>query len=88
MATRRSRAVYDNPVYRAARRRLKAQMDAGEPCHKCGAPASTVDHVPPLSTFPDPREWVGDLLAACARCNFGHGLNRKSRRGGRVTYRR
>jgi hypothetical protein len=56
-------------AYRAARARLLASSPA---CWRCGEPATTADHVPPLRTFADPAEWRGVLRPACARCNYGH----------------
>ena len=45
---------------------------AGSPsCWKCGRPATTADHVPPLRAFADPSQWRGELKPACAKCNYG-----------------
>ena len=77
--------MYDDARYRAARKSILATE---QPCHKCGRRATTIDHVPPLSSVADPRTWQGELLPACKKCNYGHGLNRKTLKGGRVTYRR
>lgn len=51
------------------RRRRKAVL--GEPCIWCGAPATTGEHLPPLSAYP-PGEWQGSIYPACAKCNFGN----------------
>ena len=56
------------PTYRRARAALLA---GGPPCWRCGAPATTADHDPPLATFDDPAQWRGRLMPACARCNYG-----------------
>ena len=72
-------------------------LKGGADCWRCGAPATTIDHVPPLSTAPSPELWEGELRPACKTCNYGHGLGAKRRRGrrlpvgqtpGRVEYRR
>ena len=80
--------MYDDASYR----RRRKEILAGSPtCWRCGAAATTVDHVPPLSTVEDPAHWEGELRPACGPCNFGHGLRRdpqKGRRRGPVTYRR
>jgi len=67
------RREYDHR-YRAKREKL-----LGQPCVWCGAPADTADHVPPLKSFP-PGEWVGELLPACKKCNFGRRSERATRR--------
>jgi 5-methylcytosine-specific restriction endonuclease McrA len=55
-------------AYQQERARLLA---AGPACVYCSAPATTADHRPPLSSFADPADWVGELVPACKRCNFG-----------------
>lgn len=54
------------PAYVTARRHLLADQP---PCWKCGALATTADHVPPLRAFTSPAAWVGELRPACLRCN-------------------
>lgn len=46
---------------------------AGLPCWKCGRPSDSVDHDPPLSSFPHSSLWVGRLMPACRPCNFADG---------------
>ncbi len=44
------------------------------PCHVCGErPGTSVDHVPPLSSFPMPEMWVGRYLPACLPCQRQEG---------------
>lgn len=58
--------------YGAEYRRRRALVLEGNPrCHRCDAPATTADHVPPLRAFADPADWRGELLPACATCNYG-----------------
>ena len=66
-------AAYRTSAYVAAKRSLRGQR-----CHICGAPSDTVDHDPPLSSFPDWRSWKGRLRPACRRC--------QNRQGGRVVH--
>lgn len=59
--------------YRQARAALLA---SGPACWKCGAPATTADHDPPVSE-------VGphlNLRPACGKCNYGDGARLKGQR--------
>ena len=63
---------YDS-AYRRARARILA---SGPPCHYCGAPADTVDHVVPVASGL-PRRILnapGNLVPACQGCNSRRGL--------------
>lgn len=51
-------------------------------CEVCGAPATNVDHIVPVSERPDLLLVRANLRATCARCNFG----RVSGRLGRMAY--
>ena len=73
MARGRTPRAYDHPVYRNAKRRM-----GGLPCHWCGEPADTVDHVVALAD--GGSNTLDNLVPACRRCNF--------QRGGRVGGRR
>lgn len=43
-------------------------------CFYCKlVPADTLDHNPPLDTFPSPDLWVGKLIPSCAKCNYSKG---------------
>lgn len=53
--------------YRRARGVLLA---SGPMCVYCRVkPATTADHVPPLSSFKHPELWQGELVPACKPCN-------------------
>ena len=57
--------------YRKARKELLASRPL---CYWCKEkPATTADHEPPLSAFPDPSLWRGVLLPACLSCNSSRG---------------
>jgi 5-methylcytosine-specific restriction endonuclease McrA len=60
------RQAYSDPRYREARDRLR-----GQPCHWCGKPGNTVDHLMPISRggTNDPS----NLVSACAHCNEARG---------------
>ena len=66
---------YNHPVYRDAKRRLR-----GLPCHYCGKPSNTIEHLKPIAlggtSTPD------NLVAACSSCNYSRGavLGNKLRR--------
>ena len=61
--------------YRRARGLLLA---SGPMCVYCRVkPADTADHVPPLSAFPHPELWQGELVPSCLSCN--------SRMGAKIT---
>jgi len=66
-------------AYRKARAAL---LERGPLCVWCRErPATTADHVPPLASAPSPELWVGDLVPACATCNYARG-GRMTRRAG------
>ena len=75
------RREYDSISYRRARRNI---LSGAPTCWRCGEPATTADHDPPLAYFPD-GEWVGDLLPACAPCNFAGGARVAAERRGAAT---
>lgn len=60
-------------AYQKARARLLA---SNPPCHWCGAPATTADHLPPIEEVGHPHL---SLVPACGPCNFGHKAKRASR---------
>jgi hypothetical protein len=53
------------------RRIILATQPACFYCKK--AQATTIDHDPPIDTFPAPELWVGTLRPACAHCNYSKG---------------
>ncbi len=61
--------------YNAHYKRLRQIILATQPaCFYCKkAPATTIDHDPPIDTFPAPELWVGTLRPACAHCNYSKG---------------
>ena len=63
--------------YRQERKRLLA----GDPLcvWGCGRPATTADHIPPVSAFPA-GQWQGRLVPACEKCNKGRRVMRVGRR--------
>jgi hypothetical protein len=62
----------------ATYRKTSAIYRTGQyPCWICKQkPGTTVDHDPPLSTFPHPNLWHGTLKPACPTC--------QSRQGGKL----
>lgn len=62
----------------ATYRAVRARFQQGDlVCHLCRErPGLTVDHIPPLSDFPHPDLWHGELRPACAPC--------QSRQGGKL----
>jgi 5-methylcytosine-specific restriction endonuclease McrA len=56
-------------------RRLRKQvLDANDICWLCGKPgADTVDHVLPLSIYPELAHDIGNLRPAHQRCNSAKG---------------
>ncbi len=76
----------NNAAYRAA---AAIYRQGQHLCHLCGdRPGTTVDHDPPLSTFPHPNLWHGTLKPACPTCQSRQG-NRitREKRNGRVVSR-
>ncbi len=61
----------NTPTYQAA----SALFRTGRyPCHICHQnPGTTVDHDPPLSNFPNPHMWHGQLKPACPTCQSKQG---------------
>ena len=54
----------------------KIILSAKPNCFYCKkALATTVDHEPPIDTFPVPELWVGSLRPACAKCNYSKGAS-------------
>ena len=62
---------YDDRNYKRRRRAV-----LGKPCIWCGAAADTAEHIPPLSAFPSPDQWEGEIMPACRRCNVSHRAER------------
>lgn len=62
---RRRFTEHHTRAYRKARAPL-----IGQPCWRCGKPATTADHVPPLAewyrTHTEP--WAGELRPSCGPC--------------------
>lgn len=57
--------------YRKARKML---LSTGPMCVYCRVkPATTADHVPPLSSVPSPDLWAGELVPSCLSCNCARG---------------
>jgi 5-methylcytosine-specific restriction enzyme A len=64
--------------YDATYQRLRAIVLADDPpCYRCGAPASTVDHILPLSL--GGTNTLDNLRPACGRCNFGRAVREHRR---------
>ena len=63
--TRRTYREHRSAEYQRLRRRL-----LGLPCWRCGKPATSADHVPPLAewyrTHAEP--WQGELRPSCGPC--------------------
>lgn len=66
---------YRTKAYAEAKRRLR-----GAPCVWCGAPSDSVDHYPPVSSFP-PGRWVGIFRPACLPCQIRQGKQVLRERG-------
>ncbi len=64
--------------YQKARKRLLAGSPVCVYCRE--RPATTADHVPPLSSAPSPELWVGELKPACGKCNFRMGAELANKR--------
>lgn len=70
----------NTPAYRVAALTYKTGKYT---CHICGEnPGTTVDHQPPLSNFPHPNLWHGQLLPACQPCQSkqGNQISQRNRR--------
>lgn len=64
-------AARNERAYRLAVAQLKRRP---RPCWKCGARATTIDHVPALAQHRHrPRSHCCELRPACARCNYAGG---------------
>lgn len=79
--TRRTYREHRSAEYQRLRRRL-----LGLPCWRCGKPATSADHVPPLAewyrTHAEP--WQGELRPSCGPCQYVDGgwrLANRLRRG-------
>jgi hypothetical protein len=61
--------------YSAHYKRIRAYVLSFKPkCFYCKkAFATTLDHEPPLDSFPAPELWQGSLRPACAHCNYSRG---------------
>lgn len=75
--------AYRSPVYRRNRAKL---LTGNPPCWRCGAPATTADHIVPKSWFiarglPVDHS-LANLRPACHRCNSSTG-DRRGRRESR-----
>ena len=59
----------------SAYRRVSAEFKSGAyVCHICKTrPGLTVDHIPPLSSFPHWRMWQGEYRPACKPCQDRQG---------------
>lgn len=70
-----------NSIYKELRKKILAQNPM---CYYCKTvPADTLDHVPPIDSFPAPELWSGILRPACASCNYSRGAeygNQKRKR--------
>ena len=55
------------------------RAEAGGRCEVCGAPASSADHVVPVSERPDLRLVRSNVRATCARHNMGRVSGRLAR---------
>jgi hypothetical protein len=58
-------------TYKKIRKIVLAQKPKCFYCKK--ALATTLDHDPPIDSFPAPELWVGTLRPACAKCNYSRG---------------
>lgn len=58
-------------------RNRRIVLATGDPCHWCGAPAQTADHLLPLSR--GGTSDLDNLVPSCKPCNYGRG-NRMARR--------
>jgi hypothetical protein len=69
MKTLKSRKYNGN--YKKIREIVLAQKPKCFYCKK--AVATTLDHDPPIDSFPSPELWVGSLRPACSSCNYSRG---------------
>lgn len=53
------------------KKQTRAALVAGRPCIYCGKPATSVEHMPPLSMFDGRRRPKGMEFPACDDCNSG-----------------
>ena len=60
--------LYDKKAYRDARTRLR-----GLPCHWCGQPSDTVDHLKPVRMGGTNER--ANMVAACTSCNSKRGAH-------------
>lgn len=71
-----SKPGHSTPAYKAAAAEYRTGI---HPCHirgtLCTRIGNTVDHVPPLSTAPNPKLWRGQLLPACKPCQDQQGAH-------------
>ena len=69
MKTLKSRKY--NANYKKIREMVLAQKPKCFYCKK--VVATTLDHDPPIDSFPSPELWVGSLKPSCASCNYSRG---------------
>jgi hypothetical protein len=65
----RDRTPYNTAEYKEAKALLRAlwfQCWVTDEDGKCFRQGTIPDHVPPISTVPDPRAWRGELRPMCA----------------------
>jgi 5-methylcytosine-specific restriction endonuclease McrA len=55
-----------------------AVLATGDPCHWCGAKATTADHVLPLSRGGNSD--IGNLKPSCSFCNYSRGARMRPSR--------
>lgn len=60
-----------NAYYKKMRKLILATLPVCFYCKK--ARATTIDHDPPVDSFPSPELWVGTLRPSCAHCNYSRG---------------
>lgn len=73
-----SAPAYRERAYTAARANL---ADGRTPCYRCGAPASSPDHIPPLNRHHhQPGTGCCQLLPSCATCQNRQGARERNRR--------
>jgi hypothetical protein len=60
-----------NAEYKKIREIVLAQKPRCFYCKK--AVATTLDHEPPIDSFPTPELWTGSLRPSCATCNYSRG---------------